>query len=49
MTAEPEPAPDVICGHRETRISGTWECVQPVDHPDRGHYWVRLNDSKEES
>lgn len=34
--------PAVICGARENRPDGSWECVQPPEHPDRPHYWVRL-------
>lgn len=42
MTTEPHPFP-VVCGARETRTDGTWECVNPPEHPDKGHAWVRLN------
>lgn len=41
MTA-PEP---VICAARETRNDATYECVRPPDHPNLGHYWVRLTNT----
>lgn len=40
MTAA-EPWPEVLCGYRETRITGTWECVKPVGCNGQ-HYLVRL-------
>lgn len=47
MTAA-EPFPAVICGYRETRITGTYECV--VSDPDHacGHYLIRLNTAPQE-
>jgi hypothetical protein len=41
MTTEPHPFP-VVCGARETRPEGTFECVMPTPHPDKGHVYVRL-------
>lgn len=32
----------VICGHRETRTTGTYECVMPPEHKNRAHYFVML-------
>ena len=42
---DPEP---VICGFRETRITGTWECVAPVGC-DGKHYLVRLVQTAQEA
>jgi hypothetical protein len=39
---EPTAHPKVVCGERETRPDGNWECVRPPLHPGEGHYWVRL-------
>lgn len=36
-----EPWPQVLCGHRETRLTGTWECVRPVGC-DGAHRLVQL-------
>lgn len=43
MTDDVLPWPQVVCGHREQRPDGTHECVNPPEHPDKGHAWVRLN------
>lgn len=32
----------VICGAKETRPDGRYECVRPPGHDDQAHYWVRL-------
>lgn len=37
----------VICGQRETRMTGTWECINPVGC-DGGHYYVLLNQKPQE-
>lgn len=36
----------VICGARETRPDGSFECVRPPQHEDVAHYWVRLTQRK---
>jgi hypothetical protein len=41
MTARDTRPEPVVCGYREQRTTGTWECVKPVDC-DGGHYLVRL-------
>jgi hypothetical protein len=41
----PDPRPEpVVCGARENRTNGTWECVGRVGHErdNLPHYWVRL-------
>lgn len=32
----------VVCGQRETRGDGNYECVRPPSHDSEAHYWVRL-------
>jgi hypothetical protein len=32
----------IICGQRETRVTGTWECVAPYGHTNSAHYYVLL-------
>ena len=36
------PGP-IVCGQRETRTDGNYECIRPPEHPDQAHYWVRLS------
>lgn len=40
--------PQIVCGARETRTSGTWECIAPPQHADRAHYFVLLQQREEE-
>jgi hypothetical protein len=44
MTAEPAPTYEpAICGHRETRTDGTYECVaRPGHEKTEPHVWIKL-------
>jgi hypothetical protein len=41
-----EPPEPVICGTRETRPDGNYECIERPEHTDRGHVWFRLVSSE---
>ena len=43
-TTAPEPNwPPVVCGARETRTDGNYECVREPVRPDFPHYFQKLN------
>lgn len=42
MTDTEPTYPPVVCGARETRPEGQYECIRPPEHTDQPHVWFRL-------